>query len=206
MIGFGRNSSAVVGALQLGDVGWQVSKGKVVHAFVKASMCGNFDTVGFWIEPEDVSSGLGEETEKNAFPGIWSEFSPTTAGGTDPDATTKRAEGSEIVSFVEGKLQRRNKLIARGQRIVDTQPVMEGVGPKTDGDVTTSKDGAYCVGNRKMATLDGTVLMGGIGACGENFIAELGKERENTRIGVEFAALVHVDVFGGAGWSVFLEE
>ena len=40
-----------LGAVEVAHIGGQVSKGKIVHAFVKAHMGGEFDTVGLDIIP-----------------------------------------------------------------------------------------------------------------------------------------------------------
>ena len=162
--------------------------------------------VGFRVEPQDVARGTWEKAEKDTFPGGRDKFSATTTRGSNPDATTERAEASEVISLIEGKLERGGGLVAGGQGVVDAQPMVKSVGPKTGVEIGTGEESANGIGDDEVTAFDRTILMGGVGAGGAEFIAELGEEGAHLRIGIKLATLIKMNVFIRTGGTAFAKE
>jgi len=95
----------------------------------------------------DVASGVGEETEKGALRRVRQKFRGAPTRRADPDAATKCTEVREVVNLSEGKGQGRGSLIAGGQGVANTKPMLEGVGPEANLETSTSEQGANGVGN-----------------------------------------------------------
>lgn len=84
-----RNRRAILRPVEMDDIGGNICRGEIIHAFVKPGVRSDFYPVGLRVEPEDIPSRAGNETEKNAFARIRAKFSTTTTGRTDPYATTE---------------------------------------------------------------------------------------------------------------------
>jgi hypothetical protein len=79
--------------------------------------------------------------------------------------------------------------------ILDTNVVVECVGPKTGIKMGSQKHGAKSVANGLMGAFTGAILMRRVSAGGMDGIVKFFKEGANFGIVVEFASLVKNDVF-----------
>mmetsp|Transcript_20761 Transcript_20761/g.57389 ORF Transcript_20761/g.57389 Transcript_20761/m.57389 type:complete len:267 (+) Transcript_20761:1422-2222(+) len=197
---------AVTGALKMLDVGGNLGDGEIVHAFVKASVFGDFYTGGFDVIPKDVVGSIGEETKEEAFAGVGAELGRAAARRADPDATAERAHASEVILFVGGKFKRRFSLIAGRHGVGEPNIVVESIRPEFCIEIGADEHGTNSVSHGEMSTFDGAILVGGIGTSGANVIAMFGKQGLNVRIVVEFATLVEENIFVGAVRSMVFEK
>lgn len=62
-----RNRIAALDTLEMLKVGRKITDGNIVHAFIKASMFGDFNVGRLYVLPENVLGGAGQEGKKNAF-------------------------------------------------------------------------------------------------------------------------------------------
>lgn len=129
---FCRKGVTLLGPLEVHNIWRDVFLWEVIHTFIKTSMFGNLDSLGFWVVPYNIFGGVGEETEEDAFAGVGAELDWTASRWAHPDSATKSAEVREIVLFSSGKLQRGGRLILGGNGIVNAEPMVEGIGPEFD--------------------------------------------------------------------------
>lgn len=103
------------------DVGREVSKREIIHAFVESNVKGNFDAIGLGVEPENVLRGIGKETEKDAKLGMVLQTTAAFTGRTNPHTTTESPKISEISlgTIMESFIVRRTVVFTR-ERILDT--------------------------------------------------------------------------------------
>lgn len=149
---------------------------------------------------------MGEKTKEDTLSGVGTKLGSAATRWSDPYATTKRTEGSEVVGFVEGEFEGGNKLVARRDAIVDAKPVMKRIRPEPDGEICAGKHGANSVRYDQVTTLHRAILVGGISASGKHFVAMFNEEGDHTWVAVEFSALIHVDIFGWALRGMLLEK
>ena len=156
--------------------------------------------------PQQIAGGVREETKKDTLDRIRKELGRPTTGRSNPDATTEGANVQKIINFPKGKRKRRGCLISRGERVVNTKPVLKSIGPEADVGTSTSKECTYGVGDSEMGTFDRTVLMRGVGTGRMKGVAELGKKRANLGVSIELTALVKVHILVRTCRGMFAKE
>ena len=65
--GFGREGITLLEALEMNNIGGYSLSGQVVHALIKTSMLGSFDTFCFRVIPNNIFGGVREEAQEDAF-------------------------------------------------------------------------------------------------------------------------------------------
>ena len=65
----------ILSALKMYNIRWNRVKRKVIHALIKPGMLGNLDAGCLRVEPEYVASGVGQESQEDAFPGVGYQLS-----------------------------------------------------------------------------------------------------------------------------------
>ena len=93
--GLSRERVALLGALEVHNMGRNGRRGKIVQAFVETDMLGCLDSVSFGIVPEDVLGRAGEETEEGAFLGVGHKLGRALAGGGGPRLGNQRCESRQ---------------------------------------------------------------------------------------------------------------
>lgn len=93
-------------------------------------------------------------------------------------------------------------MVARRKVVVNTQPVVESIGPEANIEVGASEKGANGISNSEMAAFDGAVLMRSVRSGWTNSVSKLSKEIDDVGVGIKFAALVKLDIFVGTGWGI----
>jgi hypothetical protein len=68
----------------------------VIHTFVKQGMKGNFDTLCFHVVPQDIFSGVWQETKEDAFLSVKLKLARARARRANPNATTKGAKSGKV--------------------------------------------------------------------------------------------------------------
>jgi hypothetical protein len=203
--GFSRDWGIMVNALKMANVGREIGCGKVVHAFVEAGMESNLDTLGFDVVPQNVLGGVAKEAKEDAFASVLLKFSRSRAWGLNPKATTKSTHITKVGFVSKAKKAGRAGLIFEGEGVFDAKVAMESIGPESCVKVGTSEHGgAKSIANGLVRTLDRTVLVRTIRACGENVVTVALEESTNFVVVVKFATLVKVDVLAGDLWRVLL--
>jgi hypothetical protein len=145
--------------LQVLNIGWDVGMRQIVHAFVKTCMIRNFDTFGGDVVPENVLESCGEKTEENTLASVVPEFAFTKAGGSNPNTTTKRAEGRKIRLDSMTAFKRRESVSFAGESILNTDVLMKSIWPEMGIEARAGKHGTKCVTNSLVRTFDGSILV-----------------------------------------------
>ena len=83
----------------------------------------------------------------------------------------------------------------RRKRVTNLDPVLESIVPEMDLKASTSVQGADSICDGYVCTLDRTILMRSFGTSGVESATKLRKEGTNLRIGIDFTALVEMDIF-----------
>jgi hypothetical protein len=86
---FSRDGSIMLDGLEMLNIWGEAGSGKIVHAFIKAGMKGNFDSFGFGVIPEYVLGSIAKKSEKDTFASMLLEFARAKARRSNPDTTTK---------------------------------------------------------------------------------------------------------------------
>jgi hypothetical protein len=199
---FSGNGIAILYALQVLNIWWDIGVWEIVHAFVKTGVVGNFYALSFDIKPQDVLEGVGEEAEEDAFACMIAQFAVAEARRSDPDATTKRSECTEVGFCIVASFEGRRGVGFAGESIFDAQVVMEGIGPKTGIKGSTGEHGTEGVSDRLVGSFYRTILVRTVGAGGSNGIAKFLEQRSDLGVLVEFPSLVQVDILVGDAGGV----
>ena len=97
-------------------------------------------------------------------------------------------------------------MVTGREGIIDPEPSVKSIGPKMDGKVRTKEKATDTIGNGKMTTLDGAVLMGRVGTGRTKGVTYRSKEVANKRVGIELTALIHADIFVWTRGRIALEK
>ena len=90
--------------------------------------------------------------------------------------------------------------------IFNAYVMMECVGPKFWGKVSSEEDGSNRVGDSQVSAFDRSILVGSVCTSRSDVIAVAFKEATHFWIFVEFATLVKVDIFVRAMGGMCFEE
>ena len=143
----------------MNDIRWESIEREIIHAFIEFCMKGNFDFVCGFVEPENIASGVRDETKKCAFSRTGDEFCCTTSRGTDPYTGTESFKVSEIFLFSSCHFGWREGLSFLRKGVDNSKRMVECIWPEADWQVCTREKRTYHISNSAMSAFDWSVLV-----------------------------------------------
>ena len=108
---------AIIRALKMSNIRQYVGNREIIHAFVEASMSGDFDSTSLGIKLHDVASRVWDIAKEDTFSGVRFELGFALASRANPHSATKRTKVGEVFTLPSRKCNGRGPASSRRERI-----------------------------------------------------------------------------------------